>query len=213
MTDRYDTKEKIEAQYQLGSNDTVLANKLGIVDTNKMNDVELELLVRLYERVLETTEVNQVITTNDLAEWHKIWLGNVYEWAGQQRSVNLSKGDFHFAAANQIPYLLAQLDKKYLSQLTPCHQFNDKALIEALAIVHIELILVHPFREGNGRLARLLANVMALQAGNPELDFSLLDDKRDSYFTAIQMGLDCNYQPMKTLFKQVLQDSQRAALE
>ncbi len=52
---------------------------------------------------------------------------------------------------------------------------------------------------------------MALQAGKPELDFSFLDEKRDSYFAAIQMGLDCNYQPMKSLFKQALQDSQQAA--
>ncbi len=213
MTDRYDTKGNTEAQYQAGSNNTVLANKLGITNVNEINDVELDLLVQLYDEVLATVNIDQVITSNDLAKWHKKWLGNVYDWVGEQRSVNMSKGDFHFAAANQIPYLLKELDKKYLTQLTPCNQLKDEELIEAIAVVHIEFILVHPFREGNGRLARLLANVMALQAGKPELDFSFLDEKRDSYFSAIQLGLDCNYKPMMDLFRQVLRDSEQAARE
>jgi cell filamentation protein len=84
----------------------------------------------------------------------------------------MGKGDFHFAAAQQIPYCLNELDKKYLSLYTPCHSMDDDGLIEAIALVHVEFILVHPFREGNGRIARLLATVMALQADKPELDFS-----------------------------------------
>lgn len=40
---------------------------------------------------------------------------------------------------------------------------SEEQLIEAIAITHVELILIHPFREGNGRLSRLLADVMAVQ--------------------------------------------------
>lgn len=86
-------------------------------------------------------------------------------------------------------------------------------MIEAIAIVHIEFILVHPFREGNGRLSRLLASVMALQANKPELDFSVLDQNREDYFAAIQAGLDCNYKPLMVLLKQVLLDSEQGASE
>lgn len=208
MTDRYDTKGNTEGQYQPGSNNSVLLNKLAITDVSEMNEVELELLDQLYDKVLSTININQAITTNDLAEWHRTWMGNVYEWAGRQRSVNMSKGDFHFAVANQIAHLLKELDKKYLRKLTPCDQFSDTKLIEAIAVIHIEFILVHPFREGNGRLSRLLANVMALQAGKNELDFSYWDEQREVYFKAIQAGLACDYEPMKALVKQVLLDSQ-----
>ena len=72
-----------------------------------------------------------------------------------------------------------------------------------IANVHIELILIHPFREGNGRISRLLANVMAMQAGKPELDFSAWDKQKERYFSAIQAGLD-DFEPMKVLVKQVL---------
>ena len=44
---------------------------------------------------------------------------------------------------------------------------------------------------------------MAMQAGKPELDFSAWDEQKESYFSAIQAGLD-DYEPMKALVKQVL---------
>jgi cell filamentation protein len=49
---------------------------------------------------------------------------------------------------------------------------------------------------------------MALQANCPELDFSILDGNRDQYFAAIQSGMDCNYEPMKELIRQVLHESE-----
>ena len=87
---------------------------------------------------------------------------------------------------------------------------NENELIHAISVVHVEFILIHPFREGNGRLARLIANIMALQAGYPELDFSVLDRDKDIYFKAIQVGLNCDYEPLKWLIRQVLQNSQKA---
>ncbi len=48
---------------------------------------------------------------------------------------------------------------------------SREQVIEAIATVHVELILIHPFREGNGRLSRLLADVMAVQAGFQSLDY------------------------------------------
>ncbi len=212
MFDRYDPSGTTEGQYQPGSDGLVLLNKLGITDVLEMNDLELDLLEQLYDVVLSEVEIDQVITVADVFEWHRKWLGNVYEWAGKERSVNIGKGDFHFAAAGQIPYLLKELDKKYLSQYTPCDRMGDEQLIEAIAIVQAEFILVHPFREGNGRIARLLANVMTLQANRPELDFSSWDGNRDDYFLAIQAAMDCNYELMKGFVRQALLHGEQSAL-
>ena len=75
----------------------------------------------------------------------------------------------------------------------------------ALAVVHTELLLIHPFREGNGRLARLLAMLMALQAGLPPLDFSEFEgERKEEYFLAVRKGLDKNYQPMTLIFSEVI---------
>jgi hypothetical protein len=75
----------------------------------------------------------------------------------------------------------------------------------ALAETHVELVLIHPFREGNGRIARVLATLMGLQAGLPPLDFSLIaGPARKAYFAAIQSGMDRNYQPMEKLFAELI---------
>lgn len=102
---------------------------------------------------------------------------------------------------------MSVLDNKIFSKYTPCVGMTDDNLIEAIAVVHIELILIHPFREGNGRITRLLANVMAMQAGKPECDFSSWGKGKTDYFAAIQAGLS-DYEPMKLLVRQVLLDSE-----
>ena len=72
----------------------------------------------------------------------------------------------------------------------------------------MELVLIHPFREGNGQLARILSTLMALQAGLPLLDFSLITGvKKEAYFAAIQAGMDKNYQPMEKLFAGIIEKS------
>lgn len=210
MTDRYDTSGNPEGRYQPGSDNQVLLNKLGITDPAEMEDAELDLLNQLSEAIFEDVSEDQRITVNDLCEWHRRWLGNVYAWAGQYRSVNMAKDDFHFAASHLVPKLMQEFNNNYLAMYTPCNSMDETQLIDALAIVHIELILIHPFREGNGRLSRLLATVMALQAGQPLLDYSYMDGNKLDYFMAIQAGLD-NYSPMKEMFRRVLHASQENA--
>jgi len=136
-----------QGQYQPGSNDRVLANKLDITDPCDMNDAELVLLEKLYEDVLLNNLSANAIKISDIKNWHRRWLGNVYDWAGEERTVNLSKGGFQFAAAPQIPKLLSQFEQGYLNKYTPCTGYTDLQLIEVVAITHIEFILIHPFRE------------------------------------------------------------------
>ncbi|MFV2058466.1 MAG: Fic/DOC family protein [Thiohalomonadales bacterium] len=183
--------------YQPDSNNLVLANKLGITEVVDINEAELVLLEKIYEDVLINRLPQGAIKLEDIKTWHRRWLGNIYEWAGDERSVNMSKGDFHFAAAAQIPQLLNKFESEYLNRYTPCIDVSDDELIAAIAVVHIEFILIHPFREGNGRLSRLLADAMAVQSGYQPLDYSSWDENKNEYFTAIQQGIDMNYEPMK----------------
>ena len=203
MTDRY-AVHGAQGEYQPGSNDLVLANKLGIQSVEDMDDLELELLQRLYEEVLVKHLPNRVLTVEDLKTWHRRWLGNVFEWAGQERSVNMGKDGFMFAASAQIPRLLADFERSCLARWTPCHDMDTDALVEAIAITHVEFILIHPFREGNGRLSRLLADVMAVQSDRRPLDYSTWNADRKAYYQAIHQGMQMEYAPMKRLVAQAL---------
>ncbi|HRY90457.1 MAG TPA: Fic family protein [Rubrivivax sp.] len=169
-----------------------------------MDDAELDLLHQLYENVLREHFPDRRLDAADIAEWHRLWLGNLYEWAGEQRSVNIGKGGFQFAAAAQIPRLLEEFERECLHRRTPCGGMDEPALTEAIALCHVELILIHPFREGNGRLSRLLADVMAVQGGRGPLDYSSWDADKAAYFAAIQHGLGRDYTPMQRLVRAAL---------
>jgi len=193
---RYDISGT-QGTLQPGSEEGVLANKLGITRPEDMNEAELVLLQKLYIDVLQEHLPPGRISTLHLKRWHRRWLGNVYEWAGQYRSVNMSKDGFPFAPAAQLARLMQIFDDAYLSRYTPCTGMSDEQLIEAIAILHVEFILMHPFREGNGRISRLLADVMAVQAGSDVLDYSCWEKNKAAYVAAIQKGMECNYEPMK----------------
>ena len=67
-------------------------------------------------------------------------------------------------------------------------------------MTRVELILTHPFhpfREGNGRLSRLLADVMAVQADLEPLNYSYWETNKDDYIGAIHQGMATNYEPIK----------------
>lgn len=77
-------------------------------------------------------------------------------------------------------------------------------------MTHCELVLIHPFRDGNGRVARLQATLMALQAGLPLLDFSGIKGRtRQAYFAAVRTSMGRDYEPMREIFRAVLRASER----
>jgi cell filamentation protein len=133
-------------------------------------------------------------------------LGNVYSWAGSIRTVNIGKGGFEFAAAHRIPALIEAFEREYLLGYSKLASLERESLISHLAISHVEFILIHPFREGNGRISRLLMDVMATQAGYGPLDYSLWDENKTFYFKSIQAGHADEYQHMERLVRNVLEN-------
>jgi len=202
LSDRYDVG--VQGEFEPGSEDRVLRNKLGVTDPEEMDEIELRLLQQLYEAILIEELPDRRLVVADLKTWHRRWLGNVYAWAGEERSVNLSKGSFPFAAAAQVTRLLAEFERDCLARFTPCRDLADFELVNAIATTHVEFILIHPFREGNGRISRLLADVMAVQATRGPLDYTVWDAGKQDYFDAIQTGMTGDYAPMRKLVEQAL---------
>ena len=208
---RYSTSGLVEDQYMPGSNGKVLRNLLDITTQKEIDRVETEQLFEITDQLLDEFDENRRFSADDILQIHRRWLGSVYEWAGTYRHVMMSKGNFMFATPAYIPQLMADFEKELLAKYTPCTFKSRQDVVSALAIVHTELVLIHPFREGNGRIARLLAILMALQAGLPLLDFSGFEKERQNeYFVAVQYGLDRNYEPMKKVFTDVIARSFQA---
>ncbi len=156
LAGRYDVSKLVEAQFEPGSHGRVLKNLLGIRRKREMDRVEAQEQLRAFQELIRIYGRSHRFSAADVCRIHKIWLGKVYPWAGKYRQVNVSKGDLRFATASQIPRLMEDLEKGPLRQFTPCRFNAVKEIAGALAVVHVELVLIHPFREGNGRVARML---------------------------------------------------------
>ena len=209
LRDRYEATGP-EAEFEPGSRGRVLRNLLGITRVRDMNEAESQALELAQEAALDRYGADHRFTADDICALHRLWLGPIYPWAGEYRSVNIGKAGFQFAHAPLIAGLMAELDRGALRRHTPCREANDADVARALAEVHAELILVHPFREGNGRLARLLALLMALQAGLPPLDFSPLSGRgRHAYIAGIHAAMDRDYTTLAAMFARVIERSRR----
>lgn len=190
-----------EAEFEPGSRGRVLRNLLGIRSSREMARAESDALLVAQEHLIERFAEDHCFSATDIRAMHRIWLGDIYPWAGEYRSVNMAKGNLQFAAASQIPRLMQAFEQQELAAYTPCRFECQQQVALSLAVVHLELVLIHPFREGNGRCARLLSLLMGLQAGLPPLDFGALAGRgKPAYFAAIQAGLDRDYAPMTVLF-------------
>jgi cell filamentation protein len=132
---------------------------------------------------------------------HKLSLGHMYSFAGKFRSVNMSKGGFLFPSAKFISQNMDNLEKEILLKLPSKYQSNH-TLIKDIAKVHGEFLFIHPFREGNGRTARVLANLMVRKQGIKGLNFDKITEKVfPEYVIAVQSVADRNYGPMEKIIE------------
>lgn len=207
---RYEISGLVEGQAEPGSRGRVLRNLLGINKKREMDRIELREQLRAMAELFDRYDRDHQFTADDIRRIHRIWLGPVYAWAGEYRKVNLTRDGFPFAAANQISRLMGIFEKDVSRKYTPCRGNNIGQIVHALSVAHTELVLIHPFREGNGRVARMLATLMGLQAGLPALDFGGIKGlKRKEYFAAIQAGMGGDYQPMEEIFTAVIRRTSR----
>jgi len=130
---------------------------------------------------------------------HKLSLGHLYSFAGKFRTVNMSKGGFLFPAAKFISQNMDNFENEILLGL-PAKYESNQALIKDIAKVHGEFLFIHPFREGNGRTARVLANLMVRKQGFKGLNFEKITEKVfPEYVIAVQSVADKNYEPMERI--------------
>lgn len=204
MVTRYDPSG-IQAEFEPGSRGRVLRNLLGIKRVGDINEAESQALLLAQAQAIERYGDDQQFTARDICGLHRLWLSPVYSWAGEYRSVIIGKAGFQFAHAALIQGLMVELERGALTEFTPCRPATDAQVAKALAVVHAELILIHPFREGNGRVARLLALLMGFQAGLPPLDFSPIDgSNKDAYIVGIHAALGRDYAPLAAMFESVI---------
>jgi cell filamentation protein len=95
-----------------------------------------------------------------------------------------------------LPQTMQAFEQEILDRL-PNRYENRNDLIQNIAVVHAELLFIHPFREGNGRTARILANLMARKQGYGSLLFEKVGEREfEFYVSAVQQAAAKKYTKM-----------------
>jgi len=175
----------------------VLKNKLGIMDAEKLQIAEREITSLRIARA-KIQPIQGKFDLHHLQKIHRYIFGDIYEWAGELRWVNIAKGNFFCAA----PFIEAQAEKlfeklrneKYLAAL------SGEQLPLRLAYYLSEINVIHPFREGNGRTQRLFIEYLA-ETNGYLVDFSNVSS--EEMILACDAAFGCEYGQINALMKRI----------
>lgn len=151
-----------------------LQNRLNITDSAELARMEEKISKKKAALLFESGYLYtlRVGTIKSLLEIHKYLFDEIYDFAGQIRKVNISKGNFRFAP---VMYLQAALEN-----IEKMPQSNFDEIIEK----YVEMNIAHPFREGNGRSMRIWLDLMLGKELGVVVDWSRID--KDDYLLAME---------------------------
>ena len=153
---------------------TVLINKLDIRDQEKLNEAEL-FIVSVKSLQFEMEPFPEDLDFAYYKRLHQFLFGELYDWAGSVRSVDISKQRTRFCPAAEIPALAEAMFSRIKDPQRFTHVTRDTFVFE-LADFYSDVNYLHPFREGNGRTQRLFFRQLAERFGY-HLDFSAVDSE------------------------------------
>ena len=178
----------------------VLRNKLGISDYETLQEAEREISMAKYY-YLEKVKVKGDFSLKMLQIIHKELFGDIYEWAGEIRKVDIAKGTIFCL----VPFIEEQFDTLY-QWLKDRRFLKDKEdedeYVKDLAYVLGEINMIHPFREGNGRSQRLYMEKLVMANGRFELHFDNTSQE-EMIYASVQSSI-CEYEAMESLLRKCL---------
>ena len=152
----------------------LLLNKLNITNQLELNKAEEKISKQKAKKLFESAEIShiEVGTFNGLAQIHTYLFGDIYDFAGKLREVNIAKGNFRF-----VPLMYLEQSLKHITKMP---QSNFDEIIEK----YVEMNIAHPFCEGNGRATRIWLDLMLKKEVGQIIDWNVVD--KSDYLTAME---------------------------
>ena len=170
-----------------------LENKLGITNSAELAREEERISKKKAVELFESGALDKLVPGRfaSLQAIHKALFEDIYDFAGELRTVNLAKGNFRFAPLMYLEAALGNIDKM------PQSTFDE--IIEK----YVEMNIAHPFREGNGRSTRLWLDQMLKAGIGQVVDWSRVD--KEDYLLAMERSPIKDVE-IKVLLKAALTD-------
>ena len=177
---------------------TVLINKLDIRDEDTLNEAEA-MATYINAAKLEDTPIEGTFDFEHYKAIHRFLFSDLYDWAGEVRTVNISKKGTQFTPAENIEHQ-AELIFKRLKEFNCFKGLPHSEFVEEIVDFYCITNALHPFREGNGRTLRAFLTQLIRNAG---YDISFADmDTELLMIATIQSA-----QGVTDLLKQIFSDS------
>lgn len=151
---------------------TVLINKLNIRDQSLLTEAESILVTSCSAKAEKELEFRGV----DLDFYkgiHRLIFGDLYDWAGTFRRINISKKGTVFCDCSELEHI-GRMKFERLRQQNYLRGLSDEDFCGELTELYHELNMLHPFREGNGRTLRLFITLLVRNTDR-DIDFTLCD--------------------------------------
>lgn len=151
-----------------------LDNKLNITDSTELARMEEKVSKKKAAQLFENGYLDkyEAGTFKMLSAIHRYLFEEIYDFAGEIRTVNISKGNFRFAPVMYLKAALENVEKM------PQSTFDE--IVEK----YVEMNIAHPFREGNGRNTRIWLDLMLKKELNMVVDWSSVD--KEDYLMAME---------------------------
>ena len=169
----------------------VLDNKLGITESAELARTEEKIskikALELFEKgILDSLKAG---TFNSLSKIHKYLFEDIYEFAGKIRNVNIAKGNFRFAPVMYLKQSLEYIDKM------------PQSTYEEIIEKYVDMNIAHPFREGNGRSARIWLDLILKKELGKVVNWCMVD--KEDYLLAMERSPVKNIE-IRELLKEAL---------
>jgi len=171
----------------------ILANKLNITDQIELARVEEKISKQKAKQLFDSGDIHkaEVGTFAGLAFIHAYLFGEIYDFAGKIRDVNIAKDNFRFAPLMYLGSSLKHIDTM------------QQSTFDEIVEKYVEMNVAHPFREGNGRATRIWLDLMLKKEIRQVVDWNRVD--KEEYLSAMQRS-PVKTLEIKALLKQALTD-------
>jgi len=203
------------SKYQFQESDIYLPgtdipkNRLGITEADLLHEIEATLLQQAYQIFIAELQPATRFDEAYFKSLHQRTWASLYDWAGEYRSVDMSKGGSLFCRAEflekESQRLFQQLEQEdYLKQAA---DWPKEKFAERMAHYQCELIALHPFYELNGRITRLFFDLIAIYNGYGPVDYSqTLGEAVDETNAYSQASIACVRAADNSMLRQIILD-------
>lgn len=172
-------------------------NLLNLTDKDAINEQEAKGIA-LAELFVFALDAETPVSTTLILEVHKTAFGHLYDWAGKWRTTTIAVGQLQPPPPQQVIPLMYQFVDNLNFKTTIAKTREEH--MDALLYAHYEFIRIHPFNNGNGRIGRILMNLVALKLGYKSLVlYHREGESRRIYIDAMKAADKGDIEPLRNL--------------